>query len=180
MRKTLAHLVVLLAVMAAPVASAQFQNRSVGVGVSVMKLAADTEPIDWGVPLTLEATLYIENGFDLYLHVPVMMLYQKIGVTADGKGGFVLATGGQFGVRYLFSEESVRPWVGLELAGLYIFRETAAGPSFMGGPGVMAGLDYFVADSVSIGGRAFFDLFLTLNQPLRFNFGGGIAAAAYF
>lgn len=180
MRKTMPLAVVLFAVLLGGEAKAQFQNRSVGLGFGAMKLAADVEPIVWGLPLTLESTLYIESGFDLYLRVPLMLLYQNYGVTAGGGGGLVLATGGQFGVRYLFSEEGVRPYVGLHLAGIYIVRDTAVGPSFMGGPGVNAGLDYFVSDSISIGGRAYFDLFLTLNAPVRMNFGGGFNVATYF
>lgn len=181
MTKTLPLMVVLVVALFAGQARAQYSNRSIGIGMSAMKLVADGELIDWGLPLTLEASYYIDNGFDLYLKVPFMLLYQRAFVTANNGPGWVMATGGHFGIRYFFSEESLRPYAGLHLAGLYIFRDSSvAGPTFMGGPGANVGVDFFTSDSVSFGARVYFDLFLALNSPLRLNFGGGLNATAHF
>jgi len=181
MRTTAAALVVGLTLLVAPSAHAQFANRSLGIGLGYMKLnAGDLTPIPWGLPLTLEATYYVENGFDLYLHVPLMLLYQGAGVTPDGGGGLVVATGGQFGFRYLFMEETLRPWAGAHLAGIYIFPAAQTPGAVMGGVGVSGGVDYFVSDSISVGARLYVDLFLQLNQPVWFSVGGGLSAATYF
>ena len=79
----------------------------------------------------------------------------------------------------------------LIMAGTYLFKMTdyvvqgipvltIMKLSFLLLPGVMVGLDYFVADTVTIGARGFFDLFIELNVDPRPAVGGGIAAAAYF
>lgn len=185
MRKTLTTLVLCMGLFTAAEAhaTASFANRSLGLGVSGFRLLGEESGVDWGIPLTLEGGYYIENGFDLYLRVPLMLLYQKFGFGPDqSAGGLILATGGQFGVRYLFMEESLRPYVNLHLAGIYFFRDGAAFnlPNFFAGPGVGAGVDYFVGESISIGARAYFDLFITLNAAPRFAIGGGINAATYF
>ncbi len=181
MMKTLPLLLVLAVVLVGFPARAQFSNRSIGVGLSYLKLQADNELIDGAVPLTLQTSLYVDNGFDIYLQVPLMLMWQRAFVTANNGPGWVLGTGGNLGLRYFFSEESVRPWAGLEIAGLYIFRDSAvAGAAGMGGPGARVGLDYFASDSVSIGAQVFFDLFITLNEPLRLSYGGGLNATAHF
>jgi outer membrane protein len=181
MTKPLPLLLVLAVLLVGSEARAQFSNRSIGIGLSYMKLQADNELIDGAIPLTLETSLYIDNGFDIYLHVPLMLMWQRAFVTANNGPGWVLGTGGNLGIRYFFSEENFRPWLGGEIAGLYIFRDSAvAGAAGMGGAGVRAGADYFVSDSVSIGAQVFFDLFITLNEPFRLSYGGGLNAAAHF
>jgi outer membrane protein len=162
--------------------SASFANRSLGLGVSGFSLLpSGADVVTWGLPITLEGGLYVENGFDLYLHIPFMILSQKVGFGPDkASPGLILATGGEFGVRYLFMEESVRPYVMLHLAGLYLFRDSALGNNFYAGPGVGAGIDFFVADSISLGLRGTFDLYLTLNAPVLFSVGGGLNATTYF
>jgi outer membrane protein W len=186
MRTTLRLSVLCLSLLAATQASASasFANRSLGIGVGGFRLLGDDQQlIDYGVPITLEGTYYIESGFDLYARIPLMLLYQRQGVTSSGGGGLVLATGGQVGFRYFFSEENLRPYIGLHLAGLYVFRDSAlAGgrANFMFGPGVGVGLDLFVADSISIGVRAYTDMFITLNAPVAFSLGGALNACTYF
>lgn len=187
MRKTLSLWVVLVGLVGATpaLATASFANRNLGLGLGGFTVLGDKTAmgIDWGLPLTLEGGFYLESGFELFLRVPLMLVQQKTGVTADGGPGIVVATGGQFGARYLFLEENVRPWVGLQLAGLYFFRSEAAQAvyaTFFAGPGVSAGLDFFVAESVSLGVRAYTDLYITLNKPLTFTAGGGAYVTTYF
>lgn len=182
MGKRLAGLLAVLAVGLAGEAHAQFANRSLGGGVSFIKLfggnsRAGVTGVDFAVPLTLEGSLYIENGFDIYAHVPVMLVSVTAGAdTPDGRG-LIFGSGGHLGVRFLFAEETLRPYVGIEVAGFVLLAKTTV--VFIG-PGATVGLDYFVADTISIGARAFFDLFIELNVDPRPAVGGGIAAAAYF
>lgn len=163
-------------------ASASYANRSVGLGLGGFKLLGDnSELISWAVPLHIEGTYYIENGFDLYLKLQGMLMYQSALVGPMGEGGLVVGGGGQFGVRYFFSEESLRPFVGVHVSYLYINRASSAlGDKNYAGVGAQGGIDYFVGESVSIGARAYLDLYYTLNKPLLFALGGAASVSVYF
>ncbi len=184
MGKRLGGLLAVLGCMVASDAHAQFANRSLGGGVSFIKLfggasrAGTATGVDFAVPLTLEGSLYIENGFDIYAHIPVMLVNVTSGADTPSGRGLIFGTGGHLGVRYLFSEETLRPYVGVEIAGFVLL--TKASPVVFIGPGAMVGLDYFVSDTVTIGARGFFDLFIELNVDPRPAVGGGVAVAAYF
>ncbi|MFT3707191.1 MAG: hypothetical protein QM817_05925 [Archangium sp.] len=186
MRKTLSLWVLVagLAVSSNAFATASFANRNLGLGVSGFAVFGDTTAmaIDWGVPITLEGGLYLESGFELYLKIPLLFARQKFGVTADNGPGIVIASGGQFGARYLFLEESIRPWVGIHLSGIYFVRDAAAVqlPNFFIGPGTAVGVDFFVSDSISLGVKGYFDMFVTLNKNPTFAAGGGAYATTYF
>src|SRR3954471_592570 len=97
--------VLTLALLRPGEAKAQFANKSLGLGVGYMGLNFENV-VDRGLPLGLEGTLYIENGFDLVAHAYAMLLnsplfnQQYVGVY------------GAAGVRYLFSEEQLRPYLG--------------------------------------------------------------------
>jgi outer membrane protein len=156
-------------------ATASFANRSLGLGLTGFKLFGESGNIDWGVPISLEAAYYIENGFELYLRVPAMVLSQPLLVPP-----VIFGTGGQFGLRYLFMEESIRPFINFHLAGLVFFREPKV---VFAGPGAGAGIEFFVGDSVSLGLRAYGDLFVTLaDRGFIFSVavGGGIFTSVYF
>jgi outer membrane protein len=186
MRKTLSTWVLVagLIVSTNAFATASFANRSIGLGVSGFTILGDSTAvgIDWGVPITLEGGLYLESGFELFLRIPLLFAQQKFGVTANNGPGIVIGSGGQFGVRYLFLEESIRPWVSLGLSGLYFVRDGMATGlnNFFIGPGIGAGCDFFVAESVSLGARGYFDLYVTLNRPLSMALGGGAYVSVYF
>ncbi len=181
MRHTVSLLVLCAALLGASEsrASASYANRSVSLGLGGLKLLGDnSELISGAAQLNLEGTLYLENGWDLYLRPQLMLMYQTALVGPMGEGGLVVGGGGQFGIRYFFSEESLRPFAGVHLSGLYINR--ASGDKGYGGIGVQAGLDYFVGESVSIGARAYGDLYYTLNKPLLFAVGGTAVVSVYF
>jgi len=164
-------LAVALALFATTQASAQFSNKSLGLALGYMKMNADPS-VDWAVPLSLEGSLYIESGFDLVIRVAPMLVTNKI------SGLQLFGCSFNLGVRYLFSEESLRPYVGIGLAGLYLDRvDQQAGYA---GVGAFAGLDYFVADSISIGARAFANIYLMLNTPMTEGFGAQGVVATYF
>ncbi len=187
MRKTLGGLAAVLGMLVAGEADAQFANRSLGGGLGFVKIlstgcgsSTSCVQLDFAAPLTLEGSLYVENGFDVFLHVPVMIVKVSAGAAGTVTGeGFVFGTGGNLGVRYLFAEESIRPYLGIQLAGIVVLTTPEVG--VLVGPGIIAGLDFFVTDTVSIGGRGFFNLFIQgLNVPVRPSFGGGIGVATYF
>ena len=180
MPKSLWGVVAALAVLFAGEAQAQFANRSLGGGLGAMKFigGAGKSGVDFAAPLTLEGTLYIESGFDVYARIPLMIVSVVTGADTVSGRGLIFGTGGHLGVRYLFLEETIRPYVGLELAGFVLITKPEVG--VLVGPGVCAGLDFFVADTVSIGARANFDLFLQLNDNPHPAFGGVLNVAAYF
>lgn len=177
MRKLLPFAVVAVVVLASSPARAQFANRQLGLGVGFTKFSnSGLGGLDFTVPLTLEGGLYVENGFDLYLRIPLMFVRSVSGVINFGLGG-------QLGARYLFLEETIRPWVGAHLSFTYLFRgDVGNDANAIFGPGINAGCDFFVTDTVSIGPRLFFDLYVALNtpSPLRPAFGGVVAVNTYF
>ena len=171
----------IFAVLLAGTAHAQFANRSFGAGLSFVKFTGvdAAAGVEYAVPLTLEGSVYIENRFELYAQVPFMVVEVAVGADRPGQGrGEVFGTGGHLGARYLLLQESVRPYVGLELAAMAFF--TKPDPKVFWGPGASAGVDWFILDTVSIGARGFFDLFIELNFPVRPTVGGGLNFAAYF
>ena len=183
MTKTFGGLLATLALLFASEAHAQFANRSLGAGVGFVKLFGGSNTagqigIDFAVPFTLEGSLYIENGFDLFLRAMFIIVQVSSGAETLSGAGLVYGGGGHLGARYLFMEETLRPYVGLEIAGFAI--NTVPVAAYSVGPGVTAGLDYFVADTVAIGINLTFDLFIQLNVPPRPALGGGLNVAFYF
>lgn len=163
-----------------------FANRGLGIGLGYMRILTDDSSVpDFAVPLWFEGSYYAENGFDVYARIPLALASVKIGANTASGAGLVVATGGQFGIRYLFLEESFRPFVSVHLSGIYVIRPTAqggisVGDNLLAGPGVGAGMEYFVGDSVSLQLRGFFDWFIALNSPQRFSLGGTLTASTYF
>ena len=164
--------VVSLALWFATPAHAQYSNWSLGLGVGPMKISADQEPIQWAIPISLQGTFYSENGFSVTARVPLMIMFDPISSRQ------IVGMGVMSGMRYLFSEEYLRPYAGLNLAFLYIFRD--AGQSAFFGFGPDAGIDFFVSDAFSIGPRAFVNFYLALNTPVRFAYGGEFNVHTYF
>ncbi len=163
-----------------------FANLGVGLGVGYMRILTDDSSVpDFAIPLWLEGNFYAENGFDVYVRIPVALANVKIGAPTASGAGLVVATGAQFGVRYLFLEESIRPFVSLHLSGLYVIRPTNTGlvdvgSNVLAGPGAGAGVEFFVGESVSLQPRGFFDWFIALNAPQRFNLGFSLTVSTYF
>lgn len=165
-----------------------YANRGLGLGVGFMKLFTDDATVpDFSVPFWLEGSYYAESGFDVYVRIPLALAYLKVGAPPNGGAGFVFATGGQFGMRYLFMEESLRPFVSAHLSAIVVLQPSAMGigvGSTLVGPGVGAGVEYFVAESVSLQARGFFDWFIGINCGLsncqRFSVGGSLTVSTYF
>lgn len=161
-------------VLSALPAQAQFANRSLGVSATASTTISNSQLYG----LTLEGSHYIENGFDVYLRVPLVVASTQLGAdTVSGKG-WVLGTGTNLGVRYLLSEQQVRPYLGVHLSALVLITKPEI--QYFFGPGATAGLDWFFADAFSIGARTSYDLFIDLNKPLRHHFSGGVVLATGF
>ena len=172
----------IFAVLCASTAHAQFANRSFGGGVSFVKFIGGdvTSGVNLAGALTLEGSVYIDAGFELYAQVPLTIVDVASGADSPATHGRgqVFGTGAHLGARYLFLQESIRPYVGIELAGFVLI--TVPDPKIFIGPGLSGGVQWFVADSISIGANANFDVFFELNKPVRPSFGGGLNFAAYF
>jgi len=185
MRKTL-RFALFAAVLcsAAPSFAQNFANRSIGLSVSVQKLfGGSLIGPDLIVPIALEGGMYLENGFELYLRPQFFITHVNAGAATASGAGVVVGGGGQFGVRYLFLEETIRPYIGLHLAVLILGTKTVTGAP---GVGANVGCDFFVNDSVSLGVRVPVDLFLGFNVNgqdrvlANVGIGGTIYATTYF
>ncbi len=180
MRKTLSMWVLVMSLLGATnaMASASFANRSLGLGVSAMKLLGDSIHIDWAVPIALEGGLYVGEGFEIFLRPQFFIVNTTIGANTASGAGTILGGGGHAGVRYLFLEESIRPYVGIQIAVIALARQPTV--DVYPGAGIQAGIDFFVADSISLGARGYFDAYVVLNFPWSFDVGGGINVTTYF
>lgn len=167
----------ILALLASATAHAQFANRHIGIELAPMRFT-DAD-VTTGLMAVLDGAWYLDNGFEIGLRVPLAMFL----TTQASKQ--LLGTGGQLYARYLFLQESIRPWVGLELDVLYIFRDNpgkSTNTQVFAGPGASVGLEYFLTNEVSIGARTMFTLYFGVNNssPLRPAYGGTISGQVYF
>ncbi len=155
-------------------ARAQFATRSVGIGGQAT--TSINNAAQWAI--TLEGSVYIESGFDVYLRIPVMLTETPVGASTQSGAGQVLGSGGNLGVRYLFLEEQIRPYVGLHLSALVLFTQPLV--NGFAGLGATVGTDFFVTDFLAIGVRGTYDIFIDLNKPPRHNFGAGLNVTTFF
>jgi outer membrane protein len=177
MRASLCGLGLVWALLWAAPVHAQFANHSVGGFVGYMKLN-DAAQINFGFPLGLSASVYIDAGFELVARVAGMLLVERI--TGSQILGGVVSTG----FRYLFLQERLRPYAGLDLVGLYVAYEadvaSRLGTTAYVGAGPNAGVEYFFWDNVSLGTRAQVNLYWWLNQPLQTSLSVTFEGTAYF
>lgn len=163
----------LLAVLlgAAP-AHAQFSNRSLGLSLGYMDFNR-TAGLDRTPFLGLDASLYVENGFEV---VSLSKLMFPTDTYASPKKR-VVGLAPSLGVRYLLLEESIRPYIGADISYLIVFKDSIS--NFVGiGPN--AGVDFFVTDSVSLGLRVQYNFYIALNEDTQKSLTGSLGAAAYF
>lgn len=179
MRKAFYTWVVMVGLLGATQAqaTASYANRNLGVGVSFFKVLGETVGVDWGLPISLEGGIYLDSGFEVFVQPQFMILSVTTGaMTPDGRGS-IFGFGGHLGARYLFSQESIRPYLALHVSVLGL---AATVTRVFVGPGVSAGSDFFVSDSISLGARLTFDVFWALNVNPSFGLGGGLYATTYF
>ena len=158
-------------------ARAQFANHSIGFeagGVYVANPSA--QGVGSGGQLGIDSTLYIESGFDLYFRVLVGIHHAPICGT-NYNGCEVVGVIPAVGFRYLLSEDTIRPYLGLTLGYLAFFTDTYDS-RFSISP--MAGIEFFVADNFSIGLQAEYHLMLELNGNPAHAFIGLAKVGWYF
>lgn len=159
MKKTLVLIAALSgALLCGTSADAQYANKSLGISVGYTKFSVAQGNLDYGVPLSLDGSLYIENGFELDAHFPVMLLKPA------GYDQFI-GLAPSIGVRYLFMQEAFRPYAGLDVSFLFFLGnlDFQIG-NFYVGPSPNIGFDYFLTEGVSVGLKAQFNWYLALNH----------------
>jgi outer membrane protein len=172
MRQLILFTAVVGALVASAPAQAQFSNKTIGLSVGYMKMNTDNG-YDHGIPVGLEATLYIENGFEFITHFDFMILHQPV---VDQN---VVGIAPTIGFHYLFMEEDVRPYVGLDLSYLHVFSDVAENVNFFGiGPNL--GVDLMVSESVSLGIKVQYNQYLALNGPQENSILGEAVIKTYF
>jgi outer membrane protein len=158
MRSLLHALGLAVALFVAAPAHAQFENRSIGLSAGYMSFN-DTASLGSTAFLGFDASHYIESGFEL-------VSLTKLAFPLDPVSGKrVIGLAPSLGIRYLFMEESIRPYVGADLSYLHVFKPQA-GLGFVG-VGPNAGVELFVSDSISLGARAQFNAYLSLEERVQ-------------
>ena len=160
-----------MALFAATSAHAQFANRSLGLSAGYMSFN-NTASLNSTVFLGFDASLYIENGFEV---VSLTKIASPDGSHQRAAGG---GPGPLVGIRYLFMEESFRPYLGADLSYLHIFKPQ--GDSDFFGVGPNAGLEFFVSDSISLGARAQFNVYLSLRERVQTSVILSAGSSVYF
>jgi outer membrane protein len=160
-----------LALLAASTAHAQYANHSLGLSGGYMRFAEDSQ-LEPGAFLGLEGSYYLDAGFEL-------VSLTKLALPKDPlTGERVVGVAPSAGLRFLFAEEGLRPYVGTDLSYLMVFKR-AGMEQYMGvGPNV--GLDLFVGESTSVGARAQYNFYVRLNEPLQTSLTFSLGAATYF
>lgn len=172
MRTLFCTLGFVVALLGAAPAHAQFANRSLGLSLGYMDFQR-TGGLGDAFFLGIDASLYIESGFELVSLSKVAFPKDA----ADPNEKRVVGLAPSVGLRYLFLEESIRPYLGTDLSYLIVFKESVS--NFVGlGPN--AGVDFFVSDSVSLGLRAQYNFYLALNEDTQTSLALSAGVAAYF
>jgi outer membrane protein len=171
MRSFLLALGLSVALFAAAPAHAQFANRSLGLSLGYMNFN-NTASLNNTVFVGFDASLYIESGFEA-------VSLTKISFPEDPiTGNRVVGLAPSLGIRYLFLEESIRPYVGADLSYLHIFKQQ--GESNFFGIGPNAGIEVFVSDSIALGARAQFNAYLSLSERVQTSLILSGGASVYF
>ena len=114
------RLTALLCCVAPFVAHAQYAPHSLGRGPHLATVVG-SRSLMWG--LSLEFSNYLDSGFEFFGRVPLLIAETPVGAETTSGAGRVFATGASVGVRYLFLEGMVRPWVGLQLGGVVLVTQ---------------------------------------------------------
>jgi outer membrane protein len=157
LRPALGCLAFAVALCAASPARAQYANHSIGFEAGYMVFDSDIGAGD-GPDVGVEATVYLDNGFELYFRT-LIGLHKDQAADKNAIGAFPAV-----GVRYLFSDESLRPYVGVTASYLHFFGgDTLPGSLFAVSPNL--GLEYFFEANTALGLQAEYHRVLALNGP---------------
>lgn len=149
----------------ASLAHAQFNNAQLSAGV-LLNSVVGVGP-QYGLVVGYDR--YLDAGFEFFARAPVLIVETPAGAnTATGQGR-VFGTGLSLGVRYLFNEDTWRPWAGVQATGSVLIT-TPQVAWFLGG-GVSAGFEWVISESFALGLRGSYDAFVDLNLPWRHQLG---------
>ena len=170
MRTLFCALALAVALLGATPAHAQFANRSLGLSLGYMDFN-HTGGLEGGYFVGFDASYYIESGFDL-------VSLTKISFPRDPlTNKRVVGLAPSVGIRYLFLEETFRPYVGTDISYLFVFKDITA--QYVGlGPNL--GFDYFITDTVSLGLRGQYNFYIALNEKSQSSLTFSVGGAAYF
>jgi outer membrane protein len=171
MRTLFCALGLFVALLWASPAHAQYDNNSLGLSLGYMDFNR-TAGLEGGFFVGFDASLYIESGFEV---VSLTKLTFPKDPATDKR---VIGVAPSLGLRYLFLEESFRPYAGTDISYLLVFRENSTGNYVGLGPN--GGFEYFVGDSVSVGLRGQYNFYIALNEKTQTSLTFGATAAAYF
>jgi outer membrane protein len=171
MRSFCSALALLAALFLAAPAHAQFANRSLGLSAGYMNFN-NTASLNSTVFLGFDASLYVEGGFEVVSLTKLAFPYDPISEKR------VVGLAPSLGIRYLFLEEGIRPYIGADLSYLHIFKDSGEQNFFGVGPNV--GLEFFVSDSISLGARAQFNAYLSLDEAVQTSLILSAGTSVYF
>lgn len=136
-------------------AQAQFQNHSIGLSLGYVYLQPNMGFDAALVPpaLALDATVYVEHGFDVGLRFALAIQKDHEAVPQQVVLLYPAAE-----LRYFIAEDYFRPYVGANIefvhafdSGAVIAEDGSAQTDNFVGLGPVLGFDYFVADEWSVG-----------------------------
>jgi outer membrane protein len=165
--------VVVAAALAPASALAQYENQALSLSAGYVALQ-QSAGVAQGGTAGLGWSRYLDNGFEWTANADAMLL--ALPSTAGNLVGFSVRPG----VRYLFLQEAIRPWVGAALGYLVLFESDRSWSSLGLGPN--AGLDVFITRQISFGVKVQLDAYAELREPiaLRISFGGAVVGSAWF
>ena len=138
-------------------AHAQFANHSIGFDAGYLIIDKAVGVGNGGV-IGIESTLYLEAHFDLYFRV-LAGIHKEI-VTGSNVVGLFPG----IGVRYLLSEDTFRPYLGLSMSFMHFFGSDAL-PAAIFAASPMLGVEYFFDNNVCAGAQFEYQRMLALNGP---------------
>ena len=161
--------------LASTLAQAQYAPHSLSAGPQVSGVVG-TGQVMGGI--SLEGSQYLENSFEFFGRVPLLIAQTPVGADTPTGAGRVFSTGGSLGVRYLLVEGMVRPWVALQLSGVVLLTQPEA--IWFLGAGTTLGIDWVLSESWSVGARGIYDVFVDLNRPWRHQLGLTLTVSVLF
>lgn len=157
-RTCLAAAALALGLGAAGEARAQFANHSIGFEAGYLFMDSQVQ-VGSGPDLGVVGTLYLDGGFELYLRV-LAGIHENLAVWPRKQAVGLFPA---LGVRYLFTEESLRPYLGLSVSFMHFFGDNL--PTALFGVSPNAGLEYYFEANTAVGLQAEYHRILALNEP---------------
>ena len=151
---------------------AQPLERSLGVSLGLISVNGAVAGISREYPFGIDGSLYLDRGFELLAHLTVVLMRQP------DRGRSVVGIAPALGLRYLFWEELIRPYVGASLGYQHIFSIDES--SNFVGAGANSGLEVLATETVAVGLRTQLNAWVSPGASVVTSFGALINCAVYF